>query len=1015
MSEGLPDMKIESIYEDSDHTLWIGTHDKGVVAFKEGVFQAFTVRDGLAGNGVYCIVEDEKGRLWFGTDRGLCFYYEGVLTVCAEMEGISFLWGGIRDQRGQLWFAVKGGGDGGGSVCNVIGRTATLISLSEKEGSSGGINDICEDENGILWCGGSGLYKIKENNLVEFIFETKNMIIYSLMSDNRGSLWVSADTGLYKYDTVRNNLSLVDEGMSGARSIISMTKDNTGSLWSIATDGRIYKNTENGIISVVKTEHRFWHGAAFDNVGRLWIGSYGMGLYCYDYSRFSLYEFDGYEENRRVNCLVRSRNDKLWCGVDGGFISHIEGEFELVKSGFEVTALCYDKCDILWVGARNGGIYKFDGVQINSTNSVLESYGLRVKGLVEDQNDRIWFTSFHGMGLGYYDGQETRYFEPRENADYPSWVGGIALDHKGKVWFGSASPANWNGVCYFEKNEFHLIDNISEYAILAMFAASDGCLWIGTNEGVLNYHEGKVNTINQSDGLSYDIVTAINEGRDGTLWFGTEGGGICCYDGKVVQIVQLPGGGDYNVINDIIEDENGSVWFATQGGLVRYKRRQIKPFVRINKVIADKEYDASEEIQFAVGVGNFSFHFYGWSSYDFANYLVYRYRLIGVDREWHQTRKTSVTYAQIKPGEYRFVVQSIDRDLNYSNEVEVLLTITEDLRVEGLSEALRSASDRGEFIGESRTIRQVKRQVQEVAWSDLTVLVLGETGTGKGLAVRAIHEMSERKERAFIHVNCGSVQKELFDSELFGHERGAFTGAVARKLGKFELAERGTIFLDEIGDLPLESQTRLLHVLQEKKIERVGGTQPIDVDVRVIAATNRNLIEAVREGLFRADLYYRLNVFPIEIPPLRERKEDIGLLAKYFVRHFAAHLHRQQPFVHEESLSLLRSYNWPGNVRELEHILQRAVILAGAGAIMPEHFAIGAIGGREAPAVGGAVDEIVPLEEFERRYFVKVLKQTQGVIQGKNGAAELLGLKPTTLRSRLDRLGVEYRKPHPLN
>ncbi|MFT7693097.1 MAG: ligand-binding sensor domain-containing protein, partial [Candidatus Latescibacterota bacterium] len=209
MSEGLPDMKIESIYEDSNNTLWIGTHDKGVVAFKEGVFQSFTVRDGLAGNGVYSIVEDEVGRLWFGTDRGLCFYFEEILTICVEMEGVSFLWGGVRDQRGELWFGVKGGVGAGVSVCNVIGQTATLISLNEKGDDSGGINDICEGNDGVLWCGGLGLYRIEEGYRVEFVLETMQMDIYSLMSDAAGFLWVSSNIGLYRYDTNNNHLKLI--------------------------------------------------------------------------------------------------------------------------------------------------------------------------------------------------------------------------------------------------------------------------------------------------------------------------------------------------------------------------------------------------------------------------------------------------------------------------------------------------------------------------------------------------------------------------------------------------------------------------------------------------------------------------------------------------------------------------------------------------------------------------------------------------------------------------------------
>jgi DNA-binding NtrC family response regulator/ligand-binding sensor domain-containing protein len=1009
--EGLPDMKIECICEDSRGVLWIGTHDKGVVAFKEGVFRAFTVRDGLSGNGVYSIVEDDFGRLWFGTDRGLCYYFDGGFEVCKIEGNPSFLWAAIKDSKGGLWFGLKGERGSNLFVCNIVDLSVQMMTFSDDKNENSGINGIVESNDGSIWCCGSGLLKI-EGNDINFVKKSEGMKVSTIAQSESDLIWMSTSSGLYQYDEKNDNLVLYEDGLSGTNSVVSMSRDKSNDLWFITEDGRLYRCEDDSLKEMARSGNRFWHGASFDMVGRLWIGSYGMGLFCYDLERFLIYESEIHSSANRVNCLGLKGMGGIWIGIDGGVISHEDGKFEMISGEVEVTAVESAADGTLWIGDRGGGIYRYFNGQIYDAKSVLQSYGLRVKDIVEDKIGRIWFTSLHGRGFGFYENNEVTYFDAKENTTYPSWIGGIAADKYGRIWFGSASPANWDGLCYYEDGVFRRLDNISEYSILSLLVDENERLWVGTNEGVICYSDNDIKIINQENGLSYDIITAISEGSDKTIWFGTEGGGVCCFDGSVIQVVQIPVGGDYNVINDIIEDENGIIWFATQGGLVRYERRCIKPYVYVVKIIADEEYDNPNEIQFTIGVGNVSFRFHGWSPYELSKYLVYRYKLEGVDLDWRQTRDTSVNYIQLRPGEYRFVLQAIDRDLNYSDEAVIELIITEDLRVEGLNEALRSASGRGEFIGESPTIRQVKRQVQEVAWSDLTVLVLGETGTGKGLAVRAIHEMSERRERAFIHVNCGSVQKELFDSELFGHERGAFTGAITRKLGKFELAERGTIFLDEIGDLPLESQTRLLHVLQEKNIERVGGTQPIDVDVRVIAATNRNLIEAVREGLFRADLYYRLNVFPIEIPPLRERIEDVGLLAKYFVRHFAAHLHQQQPFIHEKSLQLLKRYNWPGNVRELEHILQRAVILAGTGAIMPEHLAISQSVQED---LHGAelIDEIVPLNEFERRYLVKVLEKTKGVIQGENGAAVLLGIKPTTLRSKLDRLGVKYRKMRP--
>ena len=313
-----------------------------------------------------------------------------------------------------------------------------------------------------------------------------------------------------------------------------------------------------------------------------------------------------------------------------------------------------------------------------------------------------------------------------------------------------------------------------------------------------------------------------------------------------------------------------------------------------------------------------------------------------------------------------------------------------------------------ELIGQSAGMRRVKQQLGEVADSELTVLLQGETGTGKGVAAQLVHQWSRRRDGPLVPVNCGALQEGLVDSELFGHERGAFTGAIARKLGTCELAHTGTLFLDEIGDLPLASQTRLLRVLQDRCIERVGGTRTIPLDVRVVAATHRDLAQAVQEGSFRQDLYYRLRVFPVWIPPLRARREDIPLLARHFVGQFAAQQKQAPPGISAASLAGLQEYDWPGNVRELEHVLQRAVVLARRGEIGPEHLEVEPVGESVGTAAEGLQEgfAIVPLEEYERRYLVRVLAHTNGVIHGDKGAALLLGMKPTTLRSRLEKLGV---------
>ncbi|RMD89760.1 MAG: AAA family ATPase, partial [Calditrichaeota bacterium] len=317
-----------------------------------------------------------------------------------------------------------------------------------------------------------------------------------------------------------------------------------------------------------------------------------------------------------------------------------------------------------------------------------------------------------------------------------------------------------------------------------------------------------------------------------------------------------------------------------------------------------------------------------------------------------------------------------------------------------LQEEIQAEYNFGEIIGESEPMRQVYENIKKVAATDSTVLLIGETGTGKELIARAIHNFSQRKDRVLIKVNCAALPSGLVESELFGHEKGAFTGAITRKKGRFELADGGTIFLDEVGELPLETQAKLLRVLQEQEFERVGGHQTLHVDVRVIAATNRNLQEAVNHGAFRADLFYRLNIFPIVIPPLRDRLEDIPLLTQYFVKKFSQRVGKRIDKIAPATLEKLILYSWPGNVRELANVLERAVILCEGGTLKPENIFISA----QEPEKDNV---FCTLEEAERAHILKALKKTHGVVAGPHGAARLLGINRSTLISRMKKLGIQ--------
>ncbi len=310
--------------------------------------------------------------------------------------------------------------------------------------------------------------------------------------------------------------------------------------------------------------------------------------------------------------------------------------------------------------------------------------------------------------------------------------------------------------------------------------------------------------------------------------------------------------------------------------------------------------------------------------------------------------------------------------------------------------------DYEEIIGKSAVLQNVLKQVELVATTDTTILVLGETGTGKELICRAVHHLSPRNARPLIKLNCASIPSGLIESELFGHEKGAFTGAISQKQGRFELAHGGTIFLDEIGDLPIEAQTKLLRVLEDQEFERVGGTRTVKIDTRAIAATHRDLEQMIKEGSFRQDLFYRLNVFPVRLPPLRDRREDIPLLANNFARRMRVRLGRPLCEISGAAMQRLLAYPWPGNVRELENIMERAALLCDGPTIDREHIQVEV----NLRSVAEGEGQVRPLHEVERAHIIEALRAANGRVSGKGGAAELLGLKPTTLESRMKRLGI---------
>ena len=1006
VSDGLPTPSIRDIVQDREGNLWFAAqYDGGVTRYDGEELLTFTTEDGLADNSVHSVLEDREGNLWFGTEEGGVSRYDGreFMTFTTE-DGLAHngILSILEDREGNLWFGTEGGG-----VSRYNG--STFVTVTTEDGlPCAWVQSIWEDRDGNLWFGTGRLWRVEGGGVSRYdgstfvTFTTEDGLagntVGCILQDREGNLWFGTErAGVSRYDGAAFVTFTTEDGLVG-NWVHAILEDREGNLW-FGGEGVSRYDGEQFVTFTTKDglAHYLVRSILEDREGNLWFGT-GGGVSRYDGNRLVSFTKENGLGNNFMMCALEDRAGNLWFGTASG-VSRYEGERWIREDGLGKTicAIAEDQEGNLWFGEGfGGGVTRYNGeerVTFATEDGLADN---SVHAILEDRSGSLWFGTEGGVSR-YDRGKFTTFTTEDGLVDNRLWS--ILEDREGNVWFGTRG-----GVSRYDGHQFTSFttkEGLGNDSVHTIIEDRSGNLWFGTMGGASRYDGSTFVTFATEDGLANNEVISILEDQDGQLWFGTFGGGVSRYDGLVFQHLQKRDGLLNNAIQEILQDRDGDIWIATEGGVTRYRGCYTPPRIRITDVVADRRYGPVEEIRVPVSQKYIAFEFQGRSFTTHPENMAYVYRLEGYDSGWRPAYTGRVEYHDVPLGEYVFQVKAADRDLNYSEPVAVQVTVEPDPRLEALTEVLREGGPAGEFIGKSVALRRVQTQLREVAPTDVMVLILGETGTGKGLAARTMHEMSARAGGPFIQVHCGAIPETLVESELFGHEKGAFTGAILRKLGKVELAEEGTLFLDEIGDMPLASQTKLLRFLEDRRFERVGGTETLEADVRIVAATNRGLSGMVETGQFREDLYYRLQVFAIILPPLRERLEDIPLLAVYFAQRMAEHLSKRVTHLVPEAFSVLQGYAWPGNVRELEHAIQRAVIVCPGPAIRAEDVALG-VGQKEEESVR----ELISPEEYERRYIRTMLEKAGWVIKGPRGAAALLGMPPSSLHRRMKKLGI---------
>ena len=968
IADGLAGIRIEHIAADSEGFIWFATWDNGVSRFDGNEFHNFNKQDGLIDDCTYFIAQDSQNRLWFGTANGVC-WYDGAGFHHLKDDGIADrdVRSIYEDNEGRVWCCgtrTLGYYDG-----TAFHDMIPLYLQHHKRPPSPRWSQcwgITQDPEGQMWFG--------FNNLIRFDGESfhrygekdgfpQDWTAYALDKDPTGKVWIGRFQNrneLWCY--ADGTFESVQVDLGGALRKIQC--DREGRMWFCTSEGGLYQDGD-GFSRFTPADglpHPAVKAVFEDRDHQFWFATWG-GVGLYDEHSISVFDLGKASPKDKkpseISQIVQDRRGNIWIGCVSPILTSLnksvarfDGEhfaFVGTEQGFDIDnclSIYEDHERYLWFGGLNG-LFRYDGQAFKK----MKTAGLgdrSISAITQDSQGQFLFgywekgtykikikkeeLSVSPLKLIYQrDEAFQTIFLEEEKKDVLDRIGTVIVGRNSEVYFhlachnfsvGDRGLARWHPE---EGLKFYGIeDGLIDHQITDLLLDRAGNLWVATKGGLCRFDGSTFQTFTTEDGLPSNYIRCLFEDRKGHLWLGTEGG-VVHFDGQLFQTINSPHIGP---VCRILEDRDGTFYFGTiLGSIIRYRQRQTSPRIRLQQVIADKVYEDLEEIIVSTAGHQVIFEYKSMSFSTHPNDLLYVYRLKGYDPDWQPgTRKMRAHYRDLPPGDYTFQVRAIDRDFNYSEVAQARLSITADPRIEAFTAVINRQGSQ-EFIGHSAALRQFQFHLEKIASTDMTVLIMGETGVGKGLAARMLHALSANSDGPFIEVSCGALPEALIDNELFGHEKGAFTSAVSRKLGRVELAKDGTLFLDEIGDMALETQVKLLRLLEEGTFERLGDGQTLTAQTRIVAATNRNLEEMVSTGDFREDLYYRLNAFPMYLPPLRERKEDILHLSEYFKNRIASHIGKQIALLTPEIIEVLQTYHWPGNVRELEHTINRAVIV----------------------------------------------------------------------------------------